>query len=234
VPQINVFVIGVGGVGSWTAEKLAKMAFVDLTLIDGDKLEEKNLDRQLFGPEDIGKNKAKAFADKIAKNNRFVVFIPEYFQAGLLEFKSSDILLCCADNHSCRREVLAACDQFKCRAIIGANEFTDAEAYWYEPSYRGTPNDPRIIYPNILSDVANDPLRPEGCTGNVTLANPQLILANDWASGLMLHLFWFHTQKRQDLPSDIKQNWPVHHQINVFKTETIRYGDRIKNVVVQS
>ena len=43
----HVVVVGVGGVGSWVAEALARTAVGHITLIDGDTVEESNTNRQL-------------------------------------------------------------------------------------------------------------------------------------------------------------------------------------------
>lgn len=45
--QSHVTVVGVGGVGSWVAEALARTAIGKITLIDGDTVEESNTNRQL-------------------------------------------------------------------------------------------------------------------------------------------------------------------------------------------
>ncbi len=225
-------IIGSGGVGSWLVPKLVRVS-PEVIVMDGDKLEQKNLDRQLYGSESIGKNKAEATVANhwMRGFDGSMSFIPEYFHSGhdiVNELGASDLIWCCADNAAARREVLTVCDQRSCRAIIGANEYTDAEAYWYEPSMRGTPNDPRVFYPSILEDQTGDPLSPEGCTGAASVESPQLILANDWASGLMLHLFWFHSKVRPELPRDqeIIDAQPVLMKINKFRSTTIRRGDR--------
>lgn len=218
----NHYVIGVGGTGSWLVPKLAKLS-KKITLIDGDTLETKNLDRQLFQTSDIGKNKAVALAAKYGCKA-----IPEYFHSQMnLRLNPNDLLWCCVDNHTGRREVLDMCDTNACIAIIGANEYTDAEAYYYEPAFRGTKKDPRVFYPAINTDMADDPRRPEGCTGHIAELNPQLVLANDWASGLMLQLFWFYTQTRPTLPEDTAPHWPVHQRVSAYKFETIKQGEKV-------
>lgn len=216
------YVIGCGGVGSWLVPKLTKFAS-DITVVDGDVLEKGNLDRQFFSEDQIGTNKAVALGEKY---DSIEFTVDQYFGPGLdLGLTSDDILFCCADNNACRRHVLEACDLFDCRCAIGANEYTDAEAYWYEASWKDTPNDPRVFYPVILTDQSGDPLGPPGCTGVAQERTPQLVLANDWASGMMLHLFWFHTEERAAF-RDFPDSWPVHHKVNKFAFKTIKKGER--------
>ena len=208
--------------------KLAKLRLKerDLVLIDGDTLEEKNLDRQLFSPGQIGRKKADALKEVYGIS----ASVCSYFNSGMaveLKLNSDDVLWCCADNHACRLNVLRACDRYECRAVFGANEYEEAEAYWYESSLLNTLNDPRIFYPVITSDRSGDPLAPEGCTGDAQVASPQLVLANDWASSMMLQLFYFHDKIRPGMdPEQTRQFWPVGHKVNPYKFSTIKLGDR--------
>ena len=63
-------VIGVGGVGSWAVEALARSGIGHLTLIDLDHVAESNMNRQLHAVEDnLGKAKVQAMAERIASIN---------------------------------------------------------------------------------------------------------------------------------------------------------------------
>ncbi len=222
-----IYIIGCGGGGSWLAPKLVKLEGArKIAVMDGDTLELANLDRQFFKDDQIGQNKA----DALAALYPGITAIPSYFSllASVGMLKREDFLFCCADNHPCRKAVLDAVDSARCRAIILGNEYVDAEAYFYEPSMLNTPNDPRIVYPVINTSREGDPLAPEGCTGVAQEKHPQLVLANDWATGLALQLYWFHTRERQNLdPQTTKRSWPIHHRVSCFKFTTIRYGDRL-------
>jgi len=68
--QAHVCVIGIGGVGAWTAEALARTAIGRLTLIDPDHLAESNINRQVHAltPE-LGKSKIQAMTERIAAIN---------------------------------------------------------------------------------------------------------------------------------------------------------------------
>jgi tRNA A37 threonylcarbamoyladenosine dehydratase len=62
----HVCVIGIGGVGSWAAEALARSAIGRLTLIDLDHIAESNVNRQLHALEtEFGKAKVTAMAERI-------------------------------------------------------------------------------------------------------------------------------------------------------------------------
>lgn len=223
---MRCIVIGCGGVGSWLVPKLARLE-KQILLMDGDILERKNLDRQLFDATDIGKYKAEALADKYLSALGHE-WRGEFFSSGALPLDENDLLFCCADNHSARREALEACDLYGCRAIIGCNETTDSEAYFYKADWRGGPHDPRTFYPVILTDHSDDPLRPESCV-EVSQTRPQTVLANALAADLMLHLYWAWCRSETD------EQWkPVHHLATEFMFRTVRMCDRKDPVVEQA
>jgi len=58
-------IIGVGGVGSWTAESLTRCGIGNLILVDADDICESNINRQLqASPGTVGKMKIDALADR--------------------------------------------------------------------------------------------------------------------------------------------------------------------------
>ncbi|MEI7614008.1 MAG: tRNA cyclic N6-threonylcarbamoyladenosine(37) synthase TcdA [Betaproteobacteria bacterium] len=66
----HVCVIGIGGVGSWAAEALARSAVGHITLIDLDMVAESNVNRQIHAlGEAFGKAKTTAMAERILAIN---------------------------------------------------------------------------------------------------------------------------------------------------------------------
>ncbi len=66
----HVAVVGIGGVGSWTAEALARSGVGRLTLIDLDHVSESNINRQIHALEStIGQAKVLAMRERIAQIN---------------------------------------------------------------------------------------------------------------------------------------------------------------------
>jgi tRNA A37 threonylcarbamoyladenosine dehydratase len=66
----HVCVIGIGGVGSWAAEALARSAIGHITLIDLDHIAESNTNRQIHAQGDeYGKAKVLAMAERIRAIN---------------------------------------------------------------------------------------------------------------------------------------------------------------------
>ena len=68
--RAHVCIVGVGGVGSWAVETLARSGIGMLTLIDGDIVVESNINRQLQAlEENLGKPKVSVLAQRIAGIN---------------------------------------------------------------------------------------------------------------------------------------------------------------------
>jgi len=66
----HAMVIGIGGVGSWAAEALARCAVGRITLVDMDHIAESNTNRQIHALGDaFGRAKVDAMADRIAAIN---------------------------------------------------------------------------------------------------------------------------------------------------------------------
>lgn len=66
----HVAVVGIGGVGSWSAEALARTGVGRITLIDLDMVAESNANRQIHALDDVwGKAKVDAMAERIAAIN---------------------------------------------------------------------------------------------------------------------------------------------------------------------
>ncbi len=77
----HVAVIGIGGVGSWAAEALARSGVGRLTLIDMDHVAESNVNRQIHAlSTTLGQAKVQAMAERIALIN------PECRVDGIEEF----------------------------------------------------------------------------------------------------------------------------------------------------
>ena len=65
----TVTVVGCGGTGGFVAEALCRLlpADADLVLVDHDRVEERNLTRQSFYREDLGRFKSEVLAHRLAR-----------------------------------------------------------------------------------------------------------------------------------------------------------------------
>lgn len=224
---MKLYIIGCGGVGSWLLPILVrlkgKLGIEDIVLFDGDKFEPKNLDRQLFPEQFVGRNKAQALASMYPDG--VVRFEPQYLSPGWLrEAEPDDWIIVAADNNAARKTALEIADEQGCSVLIAANEYTDAEAYVYKPDWRGTKADPRVLYPAILTDVTDDPLRVNSGCVEQSQQSPQLVAANVAAASFAADLLWYHLCG--DAAEVDAAYHPVHHKKNIFKYTTINYENR--------
>jgi len=70
INKCKILIIGVGGVGGFALETLARIGIENFTIIDHDKIEESNLNRQIISlHSNIGKYKVDAFKDRLLDIN---------------------------------------------------------------------------------------------------------------------------------------------------------------------
>lgn len=68
IKQVRIL-LGGAGIGSIIAECALRFGFENITIVDGDKVEESNLNRQNYVHSDIGKYKAEALSRRLLKIN---------------------------------------------------------------------------------------------------------------------------------------------------------------------
>ena len=110
----HAVVVGVGGVGSWAAEALARSAVGRITLIDLDHVAASNTNRQIHALTDTyGQAKVLAMAARIAAINPGCVVhsIEEFVAADNLAcvVPAADVLLDCIDQVDAKAALLAWC-----------------------------------------------------------------------------------------------------------------------------
>ncbi|GHA68519.1 tRNA threonylcarbamoyladenosine dehydratase [Formosimonas limnophila] len=109
----HVCVVGVGGVGSWAVEALARCGVGQLTLIDADHVVESNVNRQVQATTDnLGKAKITALTERIASINPDcrVVEIDEFIDETNLSLLPTDaIILDCTDQINAKFAMIIEC-----------------------------------------------------------------------------------------------------------------------------
>ena len=111
IRRAHVVVVGIGGVGSWTAEALARSGVARLTLIDMDHISESNINRQIHAlSTTTGQSKVLAMAERIA------LIHPQCQVDAVDDFVSPEnwpaLLPCMPD------AVIDACDQVKAKVSL--------------------------------------------------------------------------------------------------------------------
>jgi len=128
----HVSVIGIGGVGSWAAEALARSGVGRLTLIDLDHVAESNINRQVQALEaTLGQAKVLAMRERIAQINPdcrvecIEEFVTEENVATLLP--QCDAVVDCIDQVKAKAALIAHCRRLKLPVVTtgGAGGRTD-------------------------------------------------------------------------------------------------------------
>ena len=170
----------------------------------------------MFDASQVGQNKAAALAGRYGCHS-----LPEWFSRGKLRHYRTDWLVCLVDNHRTRLETIEVCDESGCQAIFAANETHSAEAYYYRRSWKGTARDPRIYYPELVTDRSGDPRAVSiGCTGEAQERNRQLVSANLMAAALAEHLFVLWNLKAPRMDRETVERLPYKFAANLTKLET--------------
>lgn len=203
-PRLNVLLIGAGGIGTQIIQPLLSTfgPRIALTIMDGDIVEENNLNRQAFAAPWLGVNKAMALcADHQALAKRVKATLtakPEYlYDNQPIEFTPEpDVVLIAVDNNRCRRY---AWRRFSDKLVITmANETETAMAYvtgrcgsiTIDQNHPAWPTKRWAELANTVGDVIDD---PTGCHQKVVSGTPQLAMANHTAASLGLNLMYLWT-----------------------------------------
>lgn len=125
--QAHVCVVGIGGVGAWTAEALARSAVGRLTLIDPDHLAESNVNRQVHAlTHELGKSKIQAMTERIRAINPLcrVTGVEEFLEAGnvaALLAEHFDYVVDAIDSARAKTALIAHCRRHRVRLVcVGA------------------------------------------------------------------------------------------------------------------
>ncbi|MGD2112613.1 MAG: tRNA cyclic N6-threonylcarbamoyladenosine(37) synthase TcdA [Gammaproteobacteria bacterium] len=129
----HVCVAGVGGVGSWAAEALARSAIGRLTLIDPDHVAESNINRQLPALDGtLGRAKVQVMAERLRQINPHctVYGIEEYLtvdNVASLVASGLDFVIDCVDGFRIKAHLITHCRRSRIRMITvgGAGGQTD-------------------------------------------------------------------------------------------------------------
>uniref|UniRef100_A0A1A8NBU2 Ubiquitin-like modifier-activating enzyme 5 n=1 Tax=Nothobranchius pienaari TaxID=704102 RepID=A0A1A8NBU2_9TELE len=127
IRTFSVAVVGVGGVGSVTAEMLTRCGIGKLMLFDYDKVELANMNRLFFQPHQAGLSKVEAAEHTLRNINpdvafethnynittleNFTHFMDRISRGGLEDGMPVDLVLSCVDNFEARMAINTACNE---------------------------------------------------------------------------------------------------------------------------
>ena len=110
----HVAVFGLGGVGSWCAEALARSGVGRMTLVDRDLVGESNINRQLCAlSSTVGRSKVSVMAERLRDINPELVLrcIEGHYEAAGRErfFADYDFVVDCIDLVACKLDLILSC-----------------------------------------------------------------------------------------------------------------------------
>jgi len=153
----HVVVVGIGGVGSWSVEALARSGVRRLTLIDLDLVSESNINRQIHALEPtLGQSKAEAMRERIA------LFHPDCTIDVIDDFVTPDnwpALLNTALGHSVPLPcaLIDACDQVRAKTTLAAWAVSNG-VHFVTVGAAGGKSQAQAVEVDDLAAVTHDPL----------------------------------------------------------------------------
>lgn len=190
-PNRLVF-IGLGGIGSWLVEPVCRYftgVCHTVTLVDGDSIENRNLERQAFSAGEISSFKAHSLLARMRTifPGRAFSALPVYVGRGNVSsvILNGDAVFVSPDNHEARRVVAAEAKQKDSIAVFTAgNELYDGSVHVYlKTSGIEMSRDFMQRHPEAIDPLDN--VR-DGCGAAIDRGAVQLIAVNFLMAALVM------------------------------------------------
>jgi molybdopterin/thiamine biosynthesis adenylyltransferase len=199
---MRIKIIGIGGIGTHLVPPLCRYfdsceKSANITLLDGDQFEPKNINRQdfeLFGnkAESIAKKLLVQFPDQSIESKPVFLADENIF----VFIKEGDMIFLCVDNHATRKLVSDYCQTLKDVTLIsGGNDYTDGNVQIFIRKEGKNLTPPLThLHPEIENPKDKNPAEMS-CEELSRNGSPQLIFTNLAAASHMLSAFWLITEK---------------------------------------
>ena len=159
IAKAHVLIVGIGGVGSWVAESLARSGVGEITLVDMDHVAESNINRQIHALEStLGMAKVTAMKERIGQINPECVvhtvddFVtPENWIALIQDLQASPT------TRSPLSALIDACDQVKSKVAM-ADWAIRQKKFFVTLGAAGGKRQAHLVEQADLSKVTHDPL----------------------------------------------------------------------------
>ena len=140
----HVLMVGAGGLGSPVALYLASAGVGHITVVDGDRVDATNLQRQIAHTlADIGQLKAQSIEQSIAAINPDVkvTVVAQRADGALLSelVGAADMVVDCTDNFATRHAINRACVAHRKPLVSGAAIGFDGQITVYDPRHAQSP-----------------------------------------------------------------------------------------------
>jgi len=225
-------VVGAGGTGSYLLPMLVRYlnsvndGSIDLTICDGDKYDEGNMNRQEFAHSRMGRNKADVQVEMYQRKfpELSITAVSEYLGVDNIENVIQDrtVVFCCVDNHFCRNIISKHCQKLDNALLIsGGNEEFDGNVQAFCRLNGVNMNNPiEVRHPEIERTQDGD--RSEmSCEELAQLpSGGQIIFTNATSANIMCNLFFGYVCGSKD----IEKVDDIFFDIRIAKTARIVNG----------
>lgn len=198
--MLRLKVIGIGGVGTnllaflprYLAYQWKDRGKVEVTLVDGDRFEGRNEERQIF---DTQGNKAEVTAARLRREfpSLAVFSVAEFVTPQNIKdvIRPRDTVLLAVDNHATRKLVFDRCRELSNVTLISAgNDLVDGSVMVYIRKKGKDVTDPVRLHPEIQFPQDRNPGEDPSCIALAAAGEPQLVLTNMAAAlGMAMVLF---------------------------------------------
>ena len=137
IQDTKILIFGIGGVGGYTVEALARAGVKNLCLVDGDVISESNINRQIIATEKtIGMAKVDVMKERILDINsdanietKKLFYLPE--NAEEIEFEKYDYIIDAIDTVSAKLDIIEQAKKHNKKIIsaMGAGNKLDATGF---------------------------------------------------------------------------------------------------------
>ena len=147
IRDLRVCILGCGAVGTLMAEMLARTGAEDFTLVDGDKIEESNLNRTFsFLSDDVGKKKVEVLKERLKQIHPSIKVdaISKHLNIASSEgdeiiyaISNSNCVIIAMDDNPPRRFAEEQCDKHGCPSYMSIGlVFKKNNTYSYECAWK--------------------------------------------------------------------------------------------------
>lgn len=201
--KIEIVIVGVGGTGGYLVRDLSRFVYslekrlegltdIQITLWDPDVVEDKNVLRQNYLPQDVGLGKAEVMASRHSRAFGVNInYVPELFSKSCGVDKVRKIVVGCVDNNEGRREIA----KYMSKCWDHYDNTISQNTYWIDAGNEKKTGqvivgsdllqDVTDLYPEIL-DPDSDSKEQVSCADRM-LQDEQNMFVNLTASNLILN-----------------------------------------------
>ncbi len=180
----SVLMVGAGALGNFVGMGLAKLGVGRVDVIDPDRIEDTNLNRQVLYYNVVGRLKATALAKKLKRigngNMESEGFADTFTEKKEFE-RHYDLIMDCVDNFTVRAVIHDYAVQHKIPLISGGTDYKDGQMVLYVPGKTACVDCQLDIHAEGRKAV--EERRQAGC---LLAPNPSVITTNQIIGGMMV------------------------------------------------